>query len=331
MRTKIVPILMALLFCPIMALAALTDRKDVQEFMTTVQKQYGLTETELTAVLNQARIEPKVLAAIAKPYEAKPWHQYEKLFITDFHVQQGVHFWKTHAKTLNAVEKKYGIPPEMIVAIIGIETKYGKNLGNFRVLDALTTLSFEYPPRSAFFKQELAHFLVLMKEEGWTADDVRGSYAGAFGMPQFIPSSYRHYAVDFSGAGKRDIVHNTDNAIASVAHYFHQHGWQPNEPVAIPTTLLAQSDIADVLADPRKPKPSLLGHELRAKGIHVPHHLTAQPLSVMGFEQPDNSEYWLGFQNFYVITRYNHSQSYAMAAYQLSQKLKVAYAQGQAS
>jgi membrane-bound lytic murein transglycosylase B len=274
-------------------------------------------------MFEEATVQESVLKAIASPYEAKPWSQYRPLFITDKHVDRGVQFWKEHKRALRAAEKKYGVPPEMIVAILGIETRYGRITGNHRVLDALSTLAFKYPPRSKFFKQELEQFLLLVSEENLDVHELKGSYAGAIGAPQFIPSSYRHYAVDFNGTGKRDLFHDMDDVIGSVANYFAKHGWEPREPVAELVSLEGNFDA--IVAPRNNPKPTLKTAQLEQQGVRVPKSLHNKPVALIELEGESGPEYWLGAKNFYVITRYNHSSLYGMAAFQLSQAIKARY------
>ena len=239
---------------------------------------------------------------------------------------------------MQKAEAKYGVPPEIILAIIGVETNYGKNKGKFPVLDSLATLSFDYEPRSKFFKSELEHFILLAKEENWDPNKIYGSYAGAMGYPQFISSSFRHYAVDFTDDGHRDLLNNPEDAIGSVANYFHRHGWEKNKPIAI--TAKAENSKFKKLDKIKDLKPKFRIKVLEKYGLKVSDDdketvkkLDNQKNTLVSVvelthqkdksnpENP-NSEYWFGLKNFYVITRYNLSNNYAMAVYQLSKKIK---------
>ncbi|MEW8561499.1 MAG: lytic murein transglycosylase B, partial [Candidatus Thiodiazotropha sp.] len=235
----------------------------------------------------------------------------------------GVEFWRQNEALLASVSKQYGVPAEIIVAIVGVETRYGKHTGRYRVLDALTTLAFGYPKRSDFFRRELEQFLLLTREEGVDRDSAMGSYAGAMGMPQFISSSYRRYAVDHDGDGRRDLWNSKADIIASVASYFKTHGWKPNQPI---TLLTNGGEGLQTFVDAGM-KPSIKLGKLLAKGVRPLNGETpaADSLtSLVKLDAGDKDEFWLGLHNFYVITRYNHSNLYAMAVYQLSQQIHAA-------
>lgn len=291
----------------------------------------GFSETEVNTILAKANRQEAILSAIARPAEkAKPWYDYRKIFLDDKRVKNGVTFWQNNAEQLAKASGQFGVPEEVIVAIIGVETRYGKVAGSYYVIDALTTLGFDYPPRSDFFYKELIHFLVLTRQQGVDPLTLKGSYAGAMGYGQFMPSSYQHYAIDFDGDKKVDIWHNTADAIGSVANYLHAHGWKAEQPVITLADVMdgerlknASLDIFNVLV-----KPSINEKEVMALGLSLPKNVVLeksmlmQPYRVETSEH--NSEYWLGFENFYVITRYNHSHMYALAVYQLSQEIKLA-------
>ncbi|MEO6696999.1 MAG: lytic murein transglycosylase B [Gammaproteobacteria bacterium] len=296
------------------------SKPELRGFMDEMVSKHNFQRTELAALFSQAALRPDIIEAISRPAEAKPWHEYRNIFVTEDRIQAGVEFWNSHAADLARAEKSYGVPPEIIVAIIGVETRYGKNTGSYRVLDALSTLAFDYPPRSDFFRGELEQFLLLTREEKIPPLSLTGSYAGAMGLPQFIPSSFRSYAVDFDGDGKRDLWNNTSDAIGSVAHYFSEHGWQMGKAVASPAEVSGEHYL-DVLENGLKPVLSIA--QLREQGVRVSAPLPADALgSLLQFENESGMEYWVGLQNFYVITRYNHSALYAMAVYQLSQEIR---------
>lgn len=304
--------------------APLSDRKEVKTFIQHMVDVHHFDNQQLTQWLNQATIQNTILATIAKPAEALPWYRYRAIFITPKRIEEGCVFWQTHASILKRAEKIYGVPPEIIVAILGVETFYGKQAGQYSVLDSLVTLGFDYPPRSQFFLSELREFLLLAREEKWDPTQIKGSYAGALGKAQFIASSYRRYAVDFNQDGKRDLLNNIDDAIGSVANYFKVHGWQHGAPIALAATTHGDQ-FKPLIASKNNPKPIHSLKEWRRLGVQASTQDALQPFALIALENPENLEYWLGAQNFYVITRYNHSAHYAMAVYTLSQEIKKRY------
>ncbi|MGE5153681.1 MAG: lytic murein transglycosylase B [Bdellovibrio bacteriovorus] len=289
---------------------------------------HGFDPQDVRALLARATYRQSIIDAMERPYEAKPWHQYRRLFLTPERISGGVAFWRDNATVLERAEAIYGVPPEIIVAIVGVETSYGARLGDHRALDALTTLGFSYPKRADFFRGELEQLLLLNREGQVDAAAVVGSYAGALGKPQFIPSSYRTYAVDFDGDGKRDLWGSDADVIGSVAHYLSRHGWQPGEPVAVRASVSGTLPQDLEVADKRPVAPSISVDRLRSAGVECSEPVEGEvPTTLVRFEAPGD-EYWIAFQNFYVITRYNHSNLYAMAAYQLSQAVKERYRGG---
>ena len=270
-------------------------------------------------LLGAAARQQSILDAIARPAEkTKPWHEYRQIFITPRRIQEGVTFWDQHATALESVAAVTGVPPEVMVAIIGVETFYGRIMGNYRVIDALATLAFDYPRRSAFFTQELEAFLLLAWESGKDPLALKGSYAGAMGYGQFMPSSYRAYAKRFEGEGAADIWDKPEDAISSVGNYLLAHGWRAGQGVVIAATV---SDPEPGLFEGGL-KPTQSVEQLVARGMVPSQSVQAGVLATpIGLEVQDGMAYWLGLENFYVITRYNHSAMYAMAVWELSQLL----------
>src|SRR3990172_5186254 len=305
----------------------LTDHPEANTFIEHMVQKHHFDRDELTRLLTQAKIKQNISDTMQKPYEALPWYRYKKSFLTPKHIQDGLQYWKEHEADLERAQNQYGVPPEVVVAIIGVETRYGKNKGSHNVLDALVTLAFYYPKRAEFFRSELEEFLLLVKEQHLDPKSLVGSYAGAMGEPQFMPSSYRNFAVDFSHSGKSDIIGNTVDAIGSVANYFKAHGWKTGEAFALPSTIKRNGYKTQTL-DKFNPIPTNRLSELRALGININPNVTPLMLdpktsvALIALEDETGPTYWLGLNNFYVITRYNHSNHYAMAVYQLSEILK---------
>ena len=309
-----------LAFAGLAAAASPTEREQaVRAFVDEMVDRHDFDRAELMKIMGKARFQGSIIKAMQRPAEAKPWYQYRPIFVTSTHTRGGVQFWQQNQALLERAEREYGVAPEIIVAIIGVETRYGGNTGKHRVLDSLSTLAFGYPKRAKFFRKQLEELLLLGREEGIDILEVKGSYAGAMGMPQFIPSSYRAYAVDFDGDGKRDLLHSTADAIGSVANYFRRHGWKTGATV----TLRARTGNRnlDKLVEAGM-KPSLSPEQLAGHGVEVDAELPrTTKASLVRLENKQDQEYWLGLNNFYVITRYNHSNLYAMAVYQLSRKI----------
>ena len=291
----------------------LLGRHEVREFIRGMVQKHGFSETELNRAFEAAGTVPKILDAMAKPFEAKPWYSYRKLFLTEKRIAGGEKFLKENQAALSKAKSRYGVAPEMVTAIIGIESAFGAKPGNYRIIDALSTLAFDYPRRKDFFQGELEQFLLLCREEGMDYLAPRGSYAGAMGMPQFMPSSYRKLAADGDGDGRRDIWNNPADAIASVAHYFAKNGWHSGEPLAIPAKIKGEGALK--IVSTKTPKAAYSKKDLEAQGVlmegRMPDNLKAGLLKLEGAEGP---EYWVTFHNFNVIMRYNHSALYAMAA-----------------
>ncbi len=324
------------------------DTESVNTFIGQMATKYGFDESELDDLFKTVEINQDILKRIASPSEGLPWYKYRKIFLTEARIDAGVQFWRDNAAALAAAEQQYGIPAEIIVAIIGVETLFGKNTGNHRVIDALSTLAFAYPPRSKFFLGELENFLLLCRDEHINPIDPIGSYAGAMGMPQFMPSSFRTYAVDFDNDNRRDIWHNNSDTIASVANYFAKHHWQTGQAIAVPVTVKGEASAprqlllycsTSCIHDSRAHaprlhpvgenyksalnkdlKPNLSLTELESLNLIISRQLPLDSkVKLLSFEQQQQGEeLWAALDNFYVITRYNHSPLYAMAVYQLS-------------
>lgn len=300
------------------------DHPKASAFVEHMAAKHGFDKEQLRLTLNKAEKKQKILDAIARPAEkSKPWHEYRQIFLDDTRINLGVKFWNDNAETLAKVAQQYNVEPAIIVAIIGVETRYGSYMGSYRVLDALTTLGFDYPPRADFFAGQLEQFFLLAREQNQNPLELTGSYAGAMGYGQFIPSSYRHYARDFDGDGIADIWHNKQDAIASVANYFKAHGWQQGAPVTTKVKLSETISAAELNSIAR---PTTAVSVWQEKGVLVPEGVdTDAPAALMEYDQPQSKEYWLGFNNFYVITRYNRSRMYALAVWQLSEAIREAH------
>lgn len=299
------------------------DREAVRSFIQNMVSEHGFDAKRLQKLFGKARVSESVLQAIARPAEALPWYRYRPIFMREARIRKGVRFMEKNRDALERAKRIYGVPPAIITAIIGVETHYGEQKGGYRVLDSLSTLAFDYPPRSEFFRGELEQFLLMTREQGLDPSKVKGSYAGAMGIPQFIASSFRKYAVDFDGDGRIDIWNDPVDAIGSVANYFRSQGWQPGGRVAVPT--LVNGDAYRQLLDDGL-KPDIEVSKLGTYGIFPQQSLgTTDFVKLLEFELDDGEEFWLGMENFYVISRYNHSALYAMATYQLSRAIKQRY------
>ena len=304
---------------PVVMAGTLDQRKEVRDFINMMVHDHHFSRAELQRIFRSARTSSKIIDAISRPAESKPWFEYRPIFLTKQRISLGVDFLNDHRDTLKKAEARYGVPPEIITAIIGVESLYGHHKGGYRVIDSLSTLAFDYPERSSFFRSELEQFLLMAREEKRDPLEFMGSYAGAMGQPQFIASSFRHYAVDFNDDGHRDLWNNVDDIVGSIANYFNLHGWQHGEPVASRATVSGAS--YQQLTD-KGLKPYIRVDALEKQGIRLQTALPAQDrVALIELTQKDGMEYWVGLNNFYVITRYNHSALYAMAVYQLSQEI----------
>lgn len=288
----------------------------IPEFIDSMVARHQFNRAELEKVFARAEHQPSVIEAISRPATLKPWPEYRASFVNPERIRFGLAFWRKHKEALERAERKYGVPQEIIAAVIGIETVYGRDVGKYRVLDALTTLAFDYPRRAGFFRDELEHYLLLARDEQYDLLDICGSYAGAMGIPQFMPSSHRRYAVDFNGNRRINLRHEPADAIGSVANYLQSHGWVEKGLVAVRVRA---------------------GHAIRPGSDWVPRTLASWALSgvtptvnpggeivarLIEFTLGEGKEYWFAFANFDVITRYNNSDYYAMTVFQLAEELK---------
>ena len=301
--------------------SSIADLPEAVAFAQDLEKRHGFDATALINQFSAAQTNSRVLQLIAPPASPtqRSWERYRPRFINEQRINGGVRFWQENALTLARARALYGVPEEVIVAIIGIETVYGKNTGNFGVLEALATLAFQYPRRAEFFRSELEQFLLLSRENRLDPLSVKGSFAGAIGIPQFMPGSQRRYAVDFDGDERIDLSNSLEDAIGSVARFLEQHGWQAGQPVAIPAKLPGTPDASLIEAGIR---PSLKAGDLFLRGIKA-NAAPESTVTLVDLVSPGrDTEYWLGFENFYVITRYNRSSFYAMSVFQLSEEIR---------
>ena len=293
---------------------------EIESFISEVADKHQFEPGALRRLLAQAQVRPGILRAISAPGTARPWHEFRGRYVDAARINGGAAFWREHAAVLARASREFGVPEEIIVATIGVETLYGRNTGSHRVLDALATLAFHFPPRAGLFRSELEEYLLLVRETGLSATGVRGSYAGAIGIPQFLPSSYRRYAIDFDGDGRRDLISATADAIGSVANYYKAHGWREGEPVVVPVE--ASGGTVDALIEMGL-QPRLKVAELRRRGV-VPGAPVddGAEAALFSVETEQGLRYWLGLNNFYVITRYNRSVNYALAVHELASELR---------
>lgn len=305
-------------------------------FAAEMVSRHGFDPSALDALLAQARYRQAIVDAMERPSESMSWHRYRKIFLTPERIAGGLAFWRAHADDLDRAQAVYGVSPQTIVAIVGVETSYGERLGDYRALDALSTLGFAYPKRAAFFRGELESLLLLEREDGLDLALAKGSYAGALGKPQFIPSSYRRFAVDFDGDGRRDLWGSNADTIGSVANYLRAHGWRDGEPVAVQATLKTQASggiLAGVPVAEKSPiAPNTTAGQLRLAGVEWPEPMptpldASAPATLIRLDG-ERDEYWVGLANFFAVTRYNRSNLYAMAVHQLSQEIQKRRAEG---
>jgi membrane-bound lytic murein transglycosylase B len=294
----------------------------MEAFIEHMQAKHGYEPAALRRMLGEAQSRPSIIRAMTAPSTARPWFEYRRRIIDPVRIENGVRFWLQNTAALERASREFGVPPELVVATIGVETLYGRNMGSLKVLDALVTLAFDYPPRAEYFRRELEEYLLLAREAAFAPTTLRGSYAGAIGIPQFLPSSYRKYAIDFDGDGRRDLVDSTADAIGSIANYYRSFGWKPGAPTIV-SAEPGEADLAPLLAAGIKPHTTI--KELRSRGVvvHEPVDENAEA-TVFQVQLESGPKLLLGLDNFYVITRYNRSINYAMAVWELATAVKAA-------
>jgi membrane-bound lytic murein transglycosylase B len=307
------------------ATAQKTLRPEVESFIAEMVSKHRFEREALRRAFGQVQPQPAIIRAMTAPATARPWYEFRSRAV-DPNIDSGIRFWEENAATLARASREFGVPEEIIVATLGIETRYGRQTGSFKILDALTMLAFDYPQRAEYFRKELEEYLLLTREAGLDLPNVRGSYAGAIGLPQFLPSSYRKYAVDFDGDGRRDLGQAADS-IGSVANYYRSFGWKTGQPIVIP----AVGSEIDAILDSGV-KPSVKVGEFKRRGVTPLRPVSDDAEAVLfAVETESGPAYWLGLQNFYVITRYNRSINYAMAIQELARALRASVKPGAAN
>jgi membrane-bound lytic murein transglycosylase B len=302
------------------AVAQPSLRPEIESFIDEMAAKHAFDRRSLRRLFRKAQPRPGVIRAISAPGTARPWYEFRALYLDQKRIAGGIEFWRRNTATLARAHREYGVPEEIIVATIGVETFYGRNIGRFRVLEALSMLAFDYPPRASLFRTELEEFLLLTRETGFDALEARGSYAGAMGIPQFLPSSYRKYAIDFDDDGHPDLWRSAADAIGSVANYYRMFGWQAGAPIVVQAQA-SGDEVESVLADGIKPHTRIA--ELRRRGIAPLAPVDEEAMATLvRVEAESGPQYWLGLQNFYVITRYNRSVNYALVVYELARELR---------
>lgn len=295
------------------------ERTDVQQFIHEMCVKYDFDQRQLLQLFSQVKTEQKILNTMSIPSEGLPWYRYRAMFLTTARAQQGATYWHQHEAAFAAAEKRYGVDTPTMLAILGVETNYGRTQGTYPVINALATLGFNYPPRYKYFRSELVQFLLLTRDTPLDPLTVRGSYAGAIGAPQFMPTSYRQYGVDVGRKGYCDLINNSDDIIFSVANYFKAHGWQAGQPVAVRALVVGNGYQNLAFVHQKSAKFTLA--QLQHYGIYPASSAFKNknmPAEVLCLAGENGAEFWLVFHNFDVIMKYNTSPRYAMAVYQLS-------------
>ena len=308
-------------------------RADVREFIGELARDEHIARATLVRWFRDVRYQPAIIEAMDRPLVAPPkWYEYAPRFLTPARVDAGVAFWRMHADALTRAERDFGVPPEIVVAIIGVETFYGRNTGGYRVIDALTTLAFDYPRRASFFRNELRQYLLLARDEKFSPLVHKGSFAGAFGVPQFMPGSVRRFAVDYDGDGHIDLWDSGDDAIGSVANYLARHDWLRGQPIwskamIAPSQLDAVMQKLDGGLSERRPLAAWNDDGVAAE--RLPDPLSPEPVGVLLLEGTGDGDaaqdLYVVFPNFYVITRYNKSRLYAAAVTSLAEAIRAQY------
>jgi membrane-bound lytic murein transglycosylase B len=314
---------LALTLCSVMAADAQTPpddfrplRPEIEKFVTYMARTHGFNARDLRALFAKVKISEAVTRSMNAPSTAKPWYEFKPLFVDQARIIGGVKFWNDNAEVLARARNDFGVPESIIVALIGVETRYGRHVGTYRIMDTLSTLAFEYPTRREFFRGELEQFLLLAREQHWDPLSIKGSFAGAMGLPQFMPSSYRKHAIDYDTDGSIDLWSNAADAIGSVASYLKEYGWKDGGPIVAP----ARVDTTDwrALVDLGL-KPSLTLDQWRMRGVDTLSSASPQlPASLFSIDLMGGPEFWFGFDNFYALLQYNRSRNYVMAIYELA-------------
>ena len=296
-------------------------RADVKDFIAHMADTSTFKKRQLRKLMKAAQSQPAIIEAMDRPAEkARPWVEYRPIFVNERRIREGTDFWIAHRQELDQASVRSGVAPEYLAAILGVETYYGRLTGSYRVLDALATLAFDYPARAKFFRDELEQFLLLTRDARLNPLGVKGSYAGAMGAPQFMPSNYRRYAVDADANGRVDLWNSWSDVCASVGNYLKEHGWNAGEPV-LSEASVAPDKAADL--DGRKLALSETVGSLRTKGVSfVSSMMEEAPAILIAADDADGVHWRVGYNNFYVITRYNHSALYAMAVFELAAAVK---------
>jgi membrane-bound lytic murein transglycosylase B len=306
------------------------QRPEVRAFIDRMSHEHGFSARALRSLFAQVRYQPQVIAAMTRPVVSPPtYDDFAPRFLSSGRIEAGAEFWRTHAEALDRAAHSFGVPPEIVVAIIGVETYYGRNTGGYRVIDALTTLAFDYPRRADYFRGELEQFLLLAREQKLSPLVPKGSYAGAIGLPQFMPGSIRAYAIDFDDDGRIDLASDVDDAIGSVAQYLARHGWRSDQPVMTPARLESEdpeSLLRRFEGGVAERRPLAAWTHDGVTGFMIPGDLAADPVGLVMLEVSGSSTYWLTFENWYVLMRYNRSRLYASVVWQLGERLRDAVA-----
>jgi peptidoglycan lytic transglycosylase B len=309
------------------ASASYAKRDDVRQFISAMVQKHGFSKKQLESVFGRVQAQPGVLKSMTlAPESGRAWQSYRAIFVNPTRIEAGVRFWNRHAEALERASAEFGVPEEIILGIIGVETTYGRNMGSYRVIDALTTLAFDSPNRGEFFRSQLESYLLYTRETNTDVFRMKGSYAGAIGIPQFMPGSYRRFAIDYDGDGRKDLADSPADAIGSVANFLREHGWQRGQGIAVPA--IVEAPAARLLVDSGF-KPLYRAADLPSFGVKPARALDDDALcSLIELESPSQPpEYWVGMHNFWVLTRYNRASFYGIAVLELGRAVTEARAQ----